>query len=285
MTKVATIKTNIFQGSIKYPDLSVELVMITPEIAEAWLDKNINNRRILPRYLKLYTRDMKKNAWMLTGETIIFSWDGNLLNGQTRLKACVASGCSFPSLVVYGIDPRAQMAMDSGKARTGADVLAFLGIDKQRAALVVPIARLIHQVKNDGAMYGGRSSMSQSELKDVTDRHPALVEYVVQRKGPRGMPWPALGFLNYVGSKLMDRKHEAMMMIEVIQTGNPSRPGCPIHAFRERAMNLGVRTDTRQNITWTLFHAWNLFLAGEQVSKMAVKSTKVDIEGLDLDLL
>lgn len=133
--------------------IAVEIVTITPDIAKAWLDKNIKNRHIAARYIRLFARDMRNHAWMLTGETIKFSWDGYLLDGQTRLTACIESNTPFRSLVVYGVDPRSQDVMDTGKARTGADILEQMNIDKQTAALIVPVARMIHQLKHSFLTY------------------------------------------------------------------------------------------------------------------------------------
>lgn len=262
--------------------ITAEIVTVTPDIALAWLEKNVQNRDVSPRHINLFTRDMRQEEWVLTGQPIIFSWEGFLIDGQTRLMSCVKSSTPFSTLVVYGIDPKAQRVIDTGKTRTGRDLGKLLKL--QNPAASIPIARMIHQIKNGGALFGGRSAISHADIERTVLQHPGLDNYVVN-KGPKGMPWVALGFLNYVGSKLMDRKREAQAMVEVIRTGTPSRPGCPFHAFRERAMNSKTRADTRQALAWTLYYAWNLYIDGASVERIAMKTEKVEIDGLDLGLL
>src|SRR4051812_48689623 len=93
--------------------LTVRVVEVTPELAQQWHAMNEGNRREKRVNIARFGRDMQDGRWSLTGEPIIFDRDGYLRNGQNRLQACIRSGKSFRTLVVWGIDRRAVRSMDS----------------------------------------------------------------------------------------------------------------------------------------------------------------------------
>ena len=83
------------------PTTRIELVNVTPELAEFWLTQNSANRNVRREVWKAYARDMAAGAWKVTAETIKMSPAGRLLDGQHRLQAVVASGVTVPMFVAY----------------------------------------------------------------------------------------------------------------------------------------------------------------------------------------
>ena len=103
-------------------------IEITPELAEKWLEKNDQNQRhVISAHVRRLAEDMKSGKWEQNGETIKFDTEGNLLDGQHRLLACIEAGVSFTSIVVTGIQNAARMTIDVGTQRTPKDVLRFGG--------------------------------------------------------------------------------------------------------------------------------------------------------------
>ena len=70
-------------------------VLITPEIAEAWLTQNNNNRPVSAGVIRKYARDMRADKWLFTGDAIRFDKNKNLIDGQHRLMACIAAETPF----------------------------------------------------------------------------------------------------------------------------------------------------------------------------------------------
>ena len=106
-------------------NLWADQIEITPDLAAWFLTKNFSgNRKQTAADLKKYARAMKRKHWRLTGETIIFSEEGVLLNGQHRLESCIASGESFITMVVYGVPQSAFPQLDQGHNRKPDSVLA-----------------------------------------------------------------------------------------------------------------------------------------------------------------
>jgi len=112
--------------------VKAEVWVIEPWLAEYLLDedKNEHNRSINSANLRLLTRRMKNGEWKLTGEPIILSSEGTLLNGQHRLNACINADKPFESLVVSGIPAENFQFLDAGKSRDAADVFHIEGVDR-----------------------------------------------------------------------------------------------------------------------------------------------------------
>lgn len=113
---------------MKAKDPSVIMAQVTPATAKMILETyNTENRAISRSLVARYTNAMIDNRWLFTGESIIFS-NTRLLNGQQRLTACVESGKSFDSVLVFGVADEAFEVMDTGKRRSAGDVLGMIGV-------------------------------------------------------------------------------------------------------------------------------------------------------------
>ncbi len=109
------------------PTPRVEVVWISPAMASAWLARNTHNRSFNRNAVTQYVRDMRANTWKLNGETIKFDVNGELLDGQHRLRACVEADTPFQSYVISGVSPQAFDTVDIGRKRTTGDALVING--------------------------------------------------------------------------------------------------------------------------------------------------------------
>jgi hypothetical protein len=72
---------------------------------------------------------------MLTGDTLKFGTNGDLLDGQNRLRACITSGIPMQTRVVFGIDPVAFKYLDTGTVHTSGDTFKVAGVRGESHAL------------------------------------------------------------------------------------------------------------------------------------------------------
>lgn len=100
---------------------------ITPLQAKEWLGTNFNNRRLNERSIAKLIGALERNEWNVNGETIKFDVDGNLIDGQHRLWACLQSNTGLRSLVVRDLPRKVQETVDTGKPRTVANILGMRG--------------------------------------------------------------------------------------------------------------------------------------------------------------
>lgn len=125
--------------------MKAEVIKITPELAENFLRFNKNNRKISEKRLKLYVDEMKGGRWQENGESIIIDSNGNIKDGQHRLKAIVSTKQSYNFVVVRDVHPSVMKTIDTGKNRSLSDVLHLNNF--KYAPLLASTARKIYLFK------------------------------------------------------------------------------------------------------------------------------------------
>jgi len=123
--------------SSKYPNVTINIEHITPDIAEQMLIANIRNRDTKKEPLK---KALLNGEWVLNGATIVFSDEGILLDGQHRLKACVDTGVPIDAIVVRGIADDTQETMDTGVKRSLADWIKMNGYPNSPVVASIAVA-------------------------------------------------------------------------------------------------------------------------------------------------
>lgn len=141
--------------------VNAEVVEVTPELAELWLVHNHANRHLRWNTINRYADDMANGDWQVGGSTIDFDIDGNLVNGQHRLQACIKARCSFTTIVVRGIPRSSQITMDVGLKRQLNDVLTWRGeVNSTRLAALIALDWRWHMGRLTTG--GGHPSFSES---------------------------------------------------------------------------------------------------------------------------
>jgi len=194
------------------PPGSPSVVMdLGPEVANDILNRrNEHNRPKRSTMIGQFSEDMGSDNFPLTGDTIKFSADGRLIDGQNRLAAVVKSGVTLRTHVVFGLDFDVFYYIDGGAGRTGADLFAIAGIPNHmlasRASRWLMIFDPTMPHKTRGSAYPNRT------LKDYYDErlNAATLEAQVRRaKGiEKTLPHGQLAALLY----LFEQKDPAVNM-------------------------------------------------------------------------
>jgi hypothetical protein len=165
-------------------------VTVTPSMAAEWLKKNVNNRKTSSNKIKQYESDMREGRWFASiGDPICFDENGNLGNGQHRLKACEAAGVPFTTTVVYDVPIEAIKYVDIGKPRSISDLLR----DEKNVTTLSGLVTLICRYK-DETLFRFRSNPSRGEQVAVFDAHPEARQYADMAK-ILPVQKPALAFI------------------------------------------------------------------------------------------
>ena len=114
-------------GSYSTDTENVKLITITPEMAEEMLTHNIANRKVNQANVNRIAADMATGNYKLNGETIKVAPNGEILDGQHRLLACIKSGMPFTTYIVYNVERKLVGTIDMGKGRSVADSLNVMG--------------------------------------------------------------------------------------------------------------------------------------------------------------
>ena len=110
--------------------MKINVMDITPKRAAELLNKNVNNRSLRMKRVALYKSEMLNNNWKSNGIPIIIGNDGELKDGQHRLKACIDANKTMKDVVVINL-PKAQAnCYDIGAQRSAKDIAKFEGLDE-----------------------------------------------------------------------------------------------------------------------------------------------------------
>lgn len=125
---------------MKFESMKLEALIVTPEMAAAWMALNLGNRRIRPSIVAQYARDMAEGHWEPKPVAICFDQEGHLGNGQHTLSAIIKSERPQHLLIARNVPRRAIGLMDMGLKRTISYVARFIGEEiNSRAAGVTRI--------------------------------------------------------------------------------------------------------------------------------------------------
>lgn len=247
--------------------VTTSIERITPKIAAKLLAANPHNRTIKEPKVRGIARDLEAGNWQLNGETLQIAFDGQLLNGQHRLTACIRTGITFETVVVRGLDHDVRRTIDSGVARSFGDRLQMDGIPNANATAAS--LRLVHAI---GHQTKGRIiALTESELDRLFGLHPDILDSVhATRSLPHGFASVA-GAIHYIGSSL---GHDELAddYVSVLKTGIPLYDGCPVQLTRERILSaMGTRRDFSVPAKrLALVNAWNLLASGKSVRAIRI---------------
>ncbi|WP_408951458.1 hypothetical protein [Lysobacter sp. Hz 25] len=214
-------------------------VLITPVLASTWLRRNEANRKLRQRAVAQYVNDIQRGAWKPTGETIKFSTTGRLLDGQHRLAAIVASGVAVRMCVATGLDNSAFDVIDTGRSRTGADVLVIEGVGLRESTIVSAAMPLILNYQR-GLVPHSRTRYPNQELIETWNTQATIrrSSQFVAKLPRRVMPIPHSKALFLHWAFCQRDIAAADEFIERLFTGEHLGKSEPLYHFRQRLLQL-----------------------------------------------
>lgn len=161
---------NTVYATQTHTQVVTRIEMVTPEIAQGWLQYNTHNRNASMDRVRQFADDMLNGRWEFNAQTITFDREGRLIDGQHRLMAVVESGVAVPMLVATGLSPSAQMTIDIGAPRSAGQQLSLSGVTNARNASSVAVC-LIRLSRHGDKVWTQHEMPSKSEQ----------IEYVLAR--------------------------------------------------------------------------------------------------------
>lgn len=255
--------------------ISITVLLVTPELAERWLDGHVNYRNERPNRVERYTGEMEADNWQLTGDAIRFVGN-SLVDGRHRLRSCIKSGRSFLTVVMH-IQPDAASVIDRGLARTSADEMRSKGF--AHAAVVASASALVN------CWYAGKLA-DRANYQNTT---PPFVFEQFALEHAEAMEEAALtGRDLYRETKLRPALGAAMAYIlndhdpdnattflESLVTGTNLDADDPIFVLRRWIMNrnLNKMRFSEEEFFGVVAKAWNAWRRGESVKLLKFTPT------------
>lgn len=253
------------------PDHSpaVEIVDVTPELAETWLSRNPNNRNIRRAVVDGYARDIEAGRWRLNGETIKFGPRGQLLDGQHRLSAVAQTGATVPMVVVRDLADDVMVTVDTGAKRSYADALKLAG-EENTSTLAAVVRRAVMWERgmrtNTGAI-----RPTALEMDDFLERQPGIrasADLASRLASRERLPASVIGLCHFLFAQL-DSDSATWFFLRVAD-GDGIPAADPIAVLRNRVTRLrvsGGRINETEGLALTI-RAWNAHRAGETRTKL-----------------
>lgn len=162
-------------------------LLVTPEIAAEFLERNTNNRRPKPTQINKISKALLLGEWRYNGEAIKFDWNGVLLDGQNRCQSIVNTGVAAESLIVEGLPPETQKTMDGIVPRTLKDILHWRG--EKDSSTLAAVLNLIHVWDKNAIRNAGPNRPTNGQAEAMLDEHPEIRDAVkaglsINRKVP-----------------------------------------------------------------------------------------------------
>lgn len=184
---MSVIETNNLPQSIERSTIDprtlgveIRIVEMDSSLAKWLLKHNMINRALRDKTVKQYARDMEAGKWSFTTQTISLSKNGDLLDGQHRLKAFLEAkspkGIYF--ILVANLPREVQGFVDQGLKRSTKDALNMLDssydFNIYESAVITALGRIDknHVWKN--------SDTSISEKSDIYKKYKGNFDTIVR---------------------------------------------------------------------------------------------------------
>ena len=261
----------------------VELVTITPAIAQQMLSGNTKNRNVRETKVAEITGAMVRGEYDgLNGETIKFGpWRaghgnpfGMLLDGQHRLRAVVRSGCSVQMFVAYNVNPQAQETIDIGTKRSVADMLQIRGgVGVTDAKNTASGLRLLYRYSTTRDIRATPPNETPQQLLTFYEKHEGITHSANEARTLHDVLIPAFATMFHYLFHSVDTA-DANDFLGRLAAGEGLYKEDPIWHYRkqmvERKSKPLDKKISRRNIGALGIKAWNMYRQGEEVNKLFV---------------
>lgn len=256
-----------------------ERITVTPDLAQIMLEQNLENRKIRSAKLEQIKSDMNAGRFEFNGETIKFSKEGILNDGQHRLQGIIETNRPQDLLIAFGLDRKSRYTVDTGAARSTADHLALQGWPY--ATTISSVARMViaYERMNKNAI-GRTSDISVGAVTERANNDSLLQEcatYAAMNSTKfKGIAKQSIiGFVFYEFAQKHPKKAKTFM--EAIRTGIGLTEDDPARSLREKLL-MSPRLSKVQTIE-CFFRAWNAWVNNQPLKQVRVMGKLPTVEG------
>lgn len=264
----------------------VAMVHITPELAKSWLENNNNrNRNIIRNHVKMLSQDISNGQWMQNGQPIVFGTDGNILNGQHRLAACVEANLPIENMVATGVDPDAFSTYDTNKRRSLRVNGQGIEVTTLQEAAIRSAVRMMVRVDQNHKSWDNKNKLSSSILVNALDRHPGIVQCAIEASADQAKHKKlhvTLGTLTFIKYYMrMQNPILAEEFYSYIIDGSTVPRGSWITKWRDELMVAAAQTSStakprRAGVLRLLHKGWDIF---KMMNDKAPDDPEIQING------
>lgn len=249
---------------------------VSPADAREMLRKNVRNRPLSSYHIYQLKKEMESGRWEFNGESMKWSVDGTLLDGQHRLTALSQLPDSFgsiPILMVTGLPNDVQATMDQGKVRSAADQMTLSGLAPHDPAVVAAAIR-IYVLWSEKSLFldSTKSRATNTQVVAWASENPFelnLLSEIVKHKLRRVKCRPSVTAAAMLIFHLID-PDDAKRFMHSLVTGENLAAGDPVLTLRDRLDRLKEerRRLSDRDLLAFFFMAWNAWRGGRKLTRL-----------------
>ena len=251
---------------IETPPLGSIPMDITPEMAEAMLEYNHQNRPMSDSTVMRYAQAMVDGKWKATHNPIKFADNGMINDGQHRLKAISLSGMTVRMHVTFGEPRECFTVTDVGKTRTASDIFAIDGVPNH--SLISASCRLLFQylAGRQASSATGQQKPTHDELRAIDAQHTGIQDstWVGHLAAKSKLIPPSVAvFVHYLAAQKARGKADEFFRQVLEGVGIESNKS-PAHKLRSKLIEniSGTRKLPAAYLAAYFVLAWNAFHNG-----------------------
>ncbi|MFD9428720.1 MULTISPECIES: hypothetical protein [unclassified Streptomyces] len=258
------------------------VVTITPDTAREILQRNTGNRPLDKSVVAQLVKEIHNGSWQVTHQGIALDGPlatGNIVDGQHRLHAIVQSGMTTPTLVFQNVPPATFSVLDTGKRRSGGDVLALTG--ERDTTLLSSTIRHVHLFRTSpsGSWVGSSSRVTNNEILAIFRVQPEEFRTAVKQGRILGKELgliptaAACAYFLTVESAPVAQAGEWMRGLTTQANLDSDDPRLALIKVMRQLRGGGTqrrRTDTRSQIGLYI-KAWNAWVSGRPVKSLRLQ--------------
>lgn len=249
--------------------ISFSIEQITPEMARAYLearpegyDPEMKRSSAETRTIAGYSEAMRAGGWIMNGMPIIFDQNGRLVDGESRLLACIMADTPFETLVARNVQSDSLHTIDQHRRRSYTGVLEARGV-RNAGAVQRTMSKLI-RIEN-GILGKQNLPISWSRYDRVFSANPLLIEAVATAEDMRGSslhstPRPVLIFMA-LKSGLRREIRKFMAAMSDPEAFDPTNPAVILANQMDTIRDSGGVMDVDKALALSIL-AFNDFLDG-----------------------
>ena len=215
---------------------------------------------------------------VLTHQGIAISETGRLLDGQHRLTAIANTGISAKFLVATGIPDDSFSVLDTGSARTAADVLS-IGKISNAAALAAAIRLYLLYWELPHAVWVGktvRQKVSNTTINDELESNKdewvwAAKEVTARTLAGVIVPGPSIALLFMAATEHGYTRSFLSAFIQKLSEASSLEPGNPILAYRNRCYSLAGQVSGQSRLS-DYIKLFNAYSSGQKLKMFKAQS-------------
>jgi len=280
--KKAPVRAPLAQNRKATPINSVtsKTMVVTPKLAEEWLGRNSHNRPIRQRAVDDIAAAITRGEWILNGDSIRFSVNNVLLDGQHRLWAIVLAETPVQTLVVNGLPEDAQETMDVGARRSLKDALSLRGYansSKLSAAL-----NYLWRYQNGYVRFAAAKPTIAQAIATL-ESNPSFIDWVMTSDRARHRFRLSTSMLSTAMYELDGIDNDAaMVFFDKFVEGANLDAHDPIlvlrkHFERQAVSAVGARSSSAMSHA-LIIKAWNAWREGRQVETLQWRTAGTNAE-------